>query len=152
LTILATADEKGSHRTIQNGNGNNGQRPSYTQIQLLGLIFGPLLFVITLLFFRPVDLSAEGVAILASTIWIATWWITEAVPIPVTSLLPLVLFPLTQGLDVKVTASSYGDETIFLFMGGFMIALTMEKWNLHRRIALTIISLIGTNMDRIVLG
>src|SRR5699024_11359166 len=54
---IATADEKGSHRTSQNGNGNNGQRPSYTQIQLLGLIFGPLLFVITLLFFRPVDLS-----------------------------------------------------------------------------------------------
>src|SRR5699024_5375472 len=65
---------------------------------------------------------------------------------------PLVLFPLTQGLDMDVTASSYGDETIFLFMGGFMIALAMEKWNLHRRIAVTIISIIGTNMDQIVLG
>src|SRR5699024_3192452 len=127
-------------------------RPSYRKSQLVGLILGPLLFLLTLLFFNPADLSSEGIAILASTIWIATWWITEAVPIPVTSLLPLVLFPLTQGLDVKDTASAYGDETIFLFMGGFMIALAMEKWNLHRRIALTIISLIGTNMDRIVLG
>src|SRR5690625_770395 len=134
------------------GGGKGDKNRSYSRVQLLGLFLGPILFILTLSFFRPVDLSAEGVAILASTIWIATWWITEAVPIPVTSLLPLVLFPLTQGLDVKVTASSYGDETIFLFMGGFMIALTMEKWNLHRRIALTIISLIGTNMDRIVLG
>jgi len=132
--------------------GGGHDRPSYTRVQLIGLFLGPFLFLITLLFFKPADLSAEGVAILASTIWIASWWITEAIPIPVTSLLPLVLFPLTQGLDVDVTASSYGNETIFLFMGGFMIALAMEKWNLHRRIALTIISVIGTNMDRIVLG
>lgn len=129
-----------------------GQRPSYTKAQLIGLVLGPLLFIITLLFFRPEDLSMEGVAIAASTLWIATWWITEAIPIPATSLLPLVLFPLTRGLDMSSTASSYGNDTIFLFMGGFMIALTMEKWGLHRRIALTIISLIGTNMRRIVLG
>lgn len=133
------------------GGGNIGP-PSYKKTQLFGLFLGPFLFLLTLLFFRPSGLTPEGIAILASTIWIASWWITEAVPIPVTSLLPLVLFPLTEGLDVKVTASSYGDETIFLFMGGFMIALAMEKWNLHRRIALTIILVIGTNMDKIVLG
>lgn len=149
---IGTGKKKGNPNRKTSGGGNDFGRPSYKKSQLIGLILGPVLFVLTLLFFNPADLSAEGVAILASTIWIATWWITEAVPIPVTSLLPLVLFPLTQGLDVKATASSYGDETIFLFMGGFMIALAMEKWNLHRRIALTIISLIGTNMDRIVLG
>jgi len=145
-------NKEGSIDGDAGGGGNDSGRPSYRKSQLVGLILGPLLFLLTLLFFNPADLSSEGIAILASTIWIATWWITEAVPIPVTSLLPLVLFPLTQGLDVKDTASAYGDETIFLFMGGFMIALAMEKWNLHRRIALTIISLIGTNMDRIVLG
>lgn len=149
---IGTGKKKGNPNRKTSGGGNDFGRPSYKKSQLIGLFLGPVLFVLTLLFFNPADLSAEGVAILASTIWIATWWITEAVPIPVTSLLPLVLFPLTQGLDVKATASSYGDETIFLFMGGFMIALAMEKWNLHRRIALTIISLIGTNMDRIVLG
>lgn len=149
---IGTGKKKGNPNRKTSGGGNDFGRPSYKKSQLIGLILGPVLFVLTLLFFNPADLSAKGVAILASTIWIATWWITEAVPIPVTSLLPLVLFPLTQGLDVKATASSYGDETIFLFMGGFMIALAMEKWNLHRRIALTIISLIGTNMDRIVLG
>ncbi|MER1990437.1 MAG: DASS family sodium-coupled anion symporter, partial [Solibacillus isronensis] len=113
---------------------------------------GPRLFILTLFFFQPEGLSTEARGVLASTIWIATWWITEAIPIPATSLLPLVLFPLTNSLDMKVTASSYGDETIFLFMGGFIIALAMEKWNLHRRIAISIISMVGTNMDRIVLG
>ena len=137
--------------TGDQGDGEKTPR-SYTIPQLIGLILGPLLFIITLLFFQPADLSKEGVAILASTLWIATWWMTEAVPIPVTSLLPIILFPLTQGMDVKATTSAYGDETIFLFMGGFMIALAMEKWNLHRRIALAIITLIGTNTDRIILG
>lgn len=140
-------------RTINRYPEDGGSEPpSYSTGQKIGLFLGPVFFIITLLFFNPDDLSQAGVAILASTLWIATWWITEAIPIPVTSLLPLVLFPLTKGLDIGDTASSYGSETIFLFMGGFMIALAMEKWNLHRRIALTIISLIGTNMDRIVLG
>ncbi|SIT76042.1 SLC13 family permease [Edaphobacillus lindanitolerans] len=131
---------------------NNRNKRSYTTPQLIGLIGGPLLFLLLMLFYHPEGLSGEGRAILASTVWIAAWWITEAVPIPVTSLLPLVLFPLAGGLDVKATASAYGDENIFLFMGGFMIALAMEKWNLHRRIALTIISAIGTNMNKIILG
>lgn len=131
---------------------NERNKRSYTTAQLIGLIAGPLLFFLILLFFNPEGLTTEARAILAATIWMAAWWITEAVPIPVTSLLPLVLFPLAGGLDVKATASAYGDENIFLFMGGFMIALAMEKWNLHRRIALTIISAIGTNMNKIVLG
>ncbi|MBT2569379.1 DASS family sodium-coupled anion symporter [Planococcus sp. ISL-110] len=125
---------------------------SYNTPQLIGLFLGPLLFILTLLFFNPDGLSPEAKAILASTIWIATWWITEAIPIPATSLLPIILFPMTGGLDVSATTSAYGSDTIFLFMGGFMIALTMEKWNLHKRIALTIISVIGTNTERIILG
>lgn len=137
----------------ENSGNEGGYTPrSYTTAQMIGLFLGPLLFILTLLFFQPEGLSTEARGVLASTIWIATWWITEAIPIPATSLLPLVLFPLTNSLDMKVTASSYGDETIFLFMGGFIIALAMEKWNLHRRIAISIISMVGTNMDRIVLG
>lgn len=145
--------ESQSDQTNNNGNGNNnGGGRSYTARQRIGLILGPLLFIITLLFLHPGELSSAGTAIAASTLWIATWWITEAVPIPVTSLLPLVLFPLTQGLEMDDAAAAYGDDTVFLFMGGFMIALAMEKWNLHRRIAISIISAIGTNMNRIVLG
>ncbi|ANU22265.1 SLC13 family permease [Planococcus donghaensis] len=128
------------------------KKRSYNAPQLIGLILGPLLFILTLLFFNPDGLPPEAKAILASTIWIATWWITEASPIPATSLLPIILFPMTKGLDVSATTSAYGSDTIFLFMGGFMIALTMEKWDLHKRIALTIISVIGTNTERIILG
>ncbi|NLY80366.1 MAG: SLC13/DASS family transporter [Lysinibacillus sp.] len=135
----------------QNDGGGSGRR-SYTTAQLIGLILGPLLFVFILLFFNPSDLSPEAKGVLASTAWIATWWITEAIPIPAASLLPLILFPLTGSSTMKTTAAAYGDETIFLFMGGFIIALAMEKWNLHKRIALSIISAVGTNMDRIVLG
>ncbi|WP_164668039.1 SLC13 family permease [Virgibacillus doumboii] len=144
----------GSSTTAEGTSGNNGggDKRSYSPRQFIGLFLGPILFVLTLLFFQPEGLSDAAQAILASTIWIAVWWITEAIPIPATSLLPIILFPLTGGLDVGLTTSSYGDDTIFLFMGGFMIALAMEKWNLHKRIALSIISVIGTNTERIILG
>ncbi|MBU5267144.1 SLC13 family permease [Virgibacillus proomii] len=138
--------------TLAGNSNKKGNNRNYKPGQLIGLIAGPLLFIITLLFYSPEGLSQEGLAVLASTIWIAIWWMTEAIPIPATSLLPIILFPLTGGLDIGTTTSSYGSDTIFLFMGGFMIALAMEKWNLHRRIALSIISVIGTNTNRIILG
>lgn len=143
--------ENDDSSTSAGGDGGDNNR-SYKPAQLIGLVLGPALFILTFLFFQPDGLSDSAQAILASTIWIAVWWITEALPIPVTSLLPIILFPLTGGLKIGPTTSSYGDDTIFLFMGGFMIALAMEKWNLHKRIALTIISIIGTNTERIILG
>ncbi len=144
--------DRGKGNKAEQTAGNGGNNRSYKLAQWIGLIAGPALFMITLLFVSPEGLPQQGLAVLASTIWIAVWWMTEAIPIPATSLLPIILFPLTNGLDIGATTSSYGDGTIFLFMGGFMIALAMEKWNLHKRIALTIISVIGTNTDRIVLG
>ncbi|RYG71684.1 DASS family sodium-coupled anion symporter [Lentibacillus lipolyticus] len=143
---------EGTHPDSASGNGGGGNNRSYKPAQFIGLFLGPILFILTILFFQPEGLGGDAQAILASTLWIAVWWMTEAVPIPVTSLLPIILFPLTGGLDVDTTTSSYGDDTIFLFMGGFMIALAMEKWNLHRRIALNIITMIGTNTERIILG
>ncbi|MGP4078551.1 SLC13 family permease [Pseudalkalibacillus sp. R45] len=151
-----SSTQNGSSTTQSNSKNNSanssGPGPAYGKRKGIGLILGPLLFIATLLFFKPEGLSSEGLAILASTLWIATWWITEAIPIPATSLLPLILFPLTGGLSGDITASSYGDNTIFLFLGGFLIALTMQKWNLHKRIALFIISAIGTSTERIILG
>ena len=118
----------------------------------LGLFLGPFSFILILLFFHPEGLSKEANAVLASTIWIAIWWITEAIPIAVTALLPLVLFPLSGGLDLSTTSSSFGHKYVFLYMGGFVIAITIEKWNLHKRIALNIIHFIGADIRKIILG
>lgn len=120
--------------------------------QLLGRFLGPLSFFIILFFFHPVGLSMQANAVLATTVWIAIWWITEAIPIAVTALLPLVLFPLSGGLDLVSTSASFGHKYIFLYMGGFIIAIAIEKWNLHKRIALNIINFIGSDVRKIILG
>jgi sodium-dependent dicarboxylate transporter 2/3/5 len=118
----------------------------------IGLLLGPIVFALVLLFVSPSELSKEGVAVLACTAWIAIWWITECLPIAVTSLLPIILFPLTGAVSIAETTASYGHKYVFLYIGGFMLAIAIEKWNLHRRIALTIISFIGTNVNLIILG
>lgn len=118
----------------------------------IGLFLGPLVFVLILLFFHPEGLSAPANAVLASVSWIAIWWITEALPIAVTALLPIVLFPLTNGMNLSETTESYGHKYVFLYIGGFIIAIAIEKWKLHKRIALHIINVVGTNMSNIILG
>jgi sodium-dependent dicarboxylate transporter 2/3/5 len=118
----------------------------------VGLVLGPLLFAAILLAPSPQGLSPAGQAVGATTAWVATWWITEAIPIPATSLLPIVLFPATGAIDVDATTAPYASTYIFLFMGGFFIAMAMQRWGLHRRIALRIIKAIGTSPSRIILG
>jgi sodium-dependent dicarboxylate transporter 2/3/5 len=120
--------------------------------QNIGRILGPLVFFYILFYFNPDGLSVSANAVLATVAWVAIWWITEAIPIYVTALLPLILFPLTGGLSLSDTAISYGHKYIFLYMGGFILAIAIEKWDLHKRIALTIINLIGTNIINIILG
>lgn len=123
-----------------------------SNIKRLGFILGPLAFTLILLFFKPEGLSQAAIAILASTVWMAIWWISEAIPIAVTSLLPIVLFPLSGGMELSTTTASFGHKYIFLYIGGFIIAIAIEKWNLHRRIALNIINVIGSDIKKIILG
>lgn len=120
--------------------------------QKIGLIMGPLFFLAAWLFFHPEGLPKAANAVLACTLWVATWWILEVIPIAVTALLPIILFPLTGALSISETTSSFGHRYIFLYIGGFIIAIAIERWNLHRRIALSVINLIGTNVKSIILG
>lgn len=120
--------------------------------QKIGLVLGPFLFFILLQFFdfdpdKPVITRMAAVATL-----MAVWWITNAIPLFATALLPMILYPLMGILKSNDTAPVYFNSTIFLFLGGFMIALTMEKWKLHKRIALFIIRFIGSGPNKIVLG
>ncbi|MEK4200987.1 SLC13 family permease [Cytobacillus sp. FSL K6-0265] len=156
LRLFSVKNEPNKNQSseLNQSNENNGENPKQrkrTNKQNIGLLLGPILFALTLLFVSPEGMSREAQAVLASTLWVAVWWITEAIPIPVTSLLPIILFPVTGAVSEGVT-SSYADNTIFLFLGGFIIAIAMEKWNLHLRIALGIITVVGTSTSRLILG
>ena len=118
---------------------------------LISLLAGALLFVL-MLAINPFNVSHQANLVLAVAALMILWWVTEAIPMPVVALLPLILFPLMGIATIKETSASYGDNIIFLFLGGFMIGLAIEKWNLHTRIALFIIRATGTSGDRIVLG
>jgi len=118
----------------------------------LGFFLGPILFLFVFFFPLPQlnELSFEARIVLASTMWMAVWWITEATPIYVTALLPLVIFPSLNVMDVKQTSTNYADPIIFLFLGGFLLAKGLEKSNLHKRFAFTILKISGTNPKYIV--
>ncbi|MGW8266875.1 MAG: SLC13 family permease, partial [Longimicrobiales bacterium] len=117
----------------------------------VGLWLGVAAFLLLLAF--PVDGgNAPASRTAAVALLMAIWWVSDAIPLFATALLPLVLFPFLGILGGRETAPIYFNDTIVLFIGGFMIALTMEKWNLHRRIALAIIHAVGGGPARIVLG
>lgn len=121
-------------------------------LRLISLWGGPLLFLFLWLAVRPDGMGPEAIAVMAVTVWIAIWWITEAVPLPVTSLLPIILFPLLKVSAIGATTSAYGHPLVFLYIGGFLLAIAIEKTGLHNRIAINIIRGMGTRLNMIILG
>jgi len=123
-----------------------------SKTKILALIIAPLIGVSLILF---ADLAPDNPKItytLAIAIVMAIWWITEAIPLAATALLPVVLFPLFGVVDGKTISAMYFNHLIFLFIGGFLMALAMERWNLHKRIAIKILIFFGISPGRILMG
>jgi len=125
--------------------------PRYLR-ETLGTWMGPVLFVAFLLLPAPGGLTAAAWHTAGIGIWMAIWWMSEAVPIPITSLLPLILFPVLGIAPIREAAEPYANPLIYLFMGGFILAIGMEKTGLHKRIALSLLRRVGTRPDAIIAG
>lgn len=122
-----------------------------TSFKTIGLISGPLLF---LLISRtgPDALSPHALSVLGIGTWMITWWVSEAAPMAVTALLPVIMFPALGIFDLTQATASYANPVIFLFMGGFFIAIGLEEHGLHRRISLNLVKITGTNANGIIFG
>lgn len=124
----------------------------FSLAKIIGLVLGPLLFFLVQVLAPASMLSPEAWKVIGIAAWMITWWITEAAPIPVTAMLPMILFPLSGIFNITEATAPYAHPIIFLFMGGFMLGLAMEEHNLHKRVALNLIKLTGTNPNGIILG
>ena len=117
-----------------------------------GRWLGPVLFLLILLVPTPDGMSVEGQRVLAVTALMSAFWLTQAMPIAATSLLPIVAFPFLGIQTADVVSQAFVNKQVFLFLGGFIIALGIEKWGLHERLALHIVRLLGTSLKRVILG
>ncbi|MBN1164699.1 MAG: DASS family sodium-coupled anion symporter [Candidatus Krumholzibacteriota bacterium] len=118
----------------------------------IGLFTGPVLFLLVLILPRPEGLNPAAAKVAAVALLMAVWWISEAIPLAATALLPVVLFPALGVMNAADSTAPYANHLIFLFLGGFLIAVTMQKWNLHKRIAVRTIKLVGGGPQRLILG
>ena len=117
-----------------------------------GRWLGPTLALLLLLLDPPEAFTPASWTVAALTVWMAVWWVSEAVPMPVTALLPLVFLPVLGVRDLADVAAPYAHPLIFLFLGGFLLALAVQRWNLHLRIALLVLGIAGQRPKRIVAG
>ena len=122
------------------------------RVRRAGLIGGLAVFAALLWLPAPEGLSAEGWRCAAVGVLMAAWWITEAIAIPATALLPLVLFPVLGVLPIADAAAPFANPLIYLYLGGFLLALGMQRWGLHRRLALSVVASVGDSPRRIELG
>ena len=131
--------------------GASDRKPSTTH-RIAGFLCGALVFALCLGLDAPGGMSREAWCVASVGVLMATWWVLEAIPIAATALAPLVLFPLLGVMPMNKAAAPYANPLIFLFLGGFVIALAMERWNLHRRLALQIIRVVGLQPAALVGG
>ena len=120
--------------------------------QKVGVVLGPAAALLIILSDAPAGLSDTGWTTAAIGVLMAVWWATEAVPIAVTALLPLVVFPLLGIASIQETAAPYSNKVIYLFLGGFIVAFAMQRWDLHRRIALSVLQVVGGNGRSLIGG
>jgi sodium-dependent dicarboxylate transporter 2/3/5 len=118
----------------------------------LPLIAGPVVFLATLLLPPSLGMSEAAWHVAGLASWMAVWWLTAVIPLEATALLPLVLLPLISDRPIREIAARYADPIIFLFLGGFLLAATLERWDLHRRFALTTVRRVGTSAPRVLLA
>ncbi|MBA2670450.1 MAG: DASS family sodium-coupled anion symporter [Gemmatimonadetes bacterium] len=139
MTIASETPPAPAGAEKENSGSGSGDRR-----RQIGLLLGPVAFAVILLLPAPSGMPAEAWRTAAVGVLMAVWWISEAIPIPATALLPLALLPLLRISPIDGAASPYANPVIFLFLGGFLIAQAMQRWNLHRRIALRVIRAVGT--------
>lgn len=138
--------------TVLQNSAGTGSEKLQAIVRQVGFWAGPLSFILLYFLAHPKGMDPQAVAVMAVTVWIAIWWISESVPLPVTSLLPIILFPLLHITDLSTTTSAYGHPLVFLYIGGFLLAIAIEKTGLHNRIAINIIHGMGTKLHMIILG
>lgn len=142
----------GDQRDPDYQNMSELEKTPLSGLRLVGLLAGPLSAFIILFLSPPEGMPPEAWHLVAMASWMVIWWLTEAVPIPATALLPIILMPLLNIDKIKPVAANYGHPLIFLFLGGFLLAAAMQHVGLHRRIALKIVNWVGTSPARIILG
>ena len=120
--------------------------------QKIGMLLGPTLLAVMLFAGAPAGLENKAWFTAAIGVLMAVWWATEAVPIAITALLPIVLFPMFGVASIQDTVPPYANKVIFLFLGGFIVAFAMQRWNLHRRMALKVLQYAGGNGRSLVGG
>lgn len=131
---------------------NELEGASISSFRIAGLFLGPLIALLLLFVPAPFEMNKEAWTLVALITWMVIWWLSEAVPIPATALLPIPLMPILGVGEMKDVASQYAHPIIFLFLGGFIMAGAMQKWGLHKRIALKIVSVVGTSPASIIGG
>lgn len=150
------------------GEEAEGVKKSEWRRQLIGIFVGLILAALVYAFFpsNSVETVLESAGanpeteythqslriVAATTVLMGAWWMTEAIPLAATALLPIVIFPISGVAEFSAVGSPYASSTIFLFMGGFLLALGLQRWNLHRRLALYVVKVVGTSPKRLILG